>query len=68
MSWQTLHKSSYDTDFLELDKILQRSVINGIRGLEKDPVTPRGNTIKPLKGYDKTTPALRSRRFMRPRD
>ena len=52
MGWQTLHKPSYDTDFVGLNKGLQRAVINGLRDLERDPVTPRGNTIKPLKGYD----------------
>ena len=52
MGWQTLHKLSYDTDFIELNKNLQKAVISGIRELEQDPITPRGNTIKPLKGYE----------------
>jgi superfamily I DNA/RNA helicase/mRNA-degrading endonuclease RelE of RelBE toxin-antitoxin system len=51
MPWQTLHKPAYDTDFIELNKDTQRAVIRSIHDLELDPITPRGNTIKPMRGY-----------------
>lgn len=50
--WQTVQKSGYLSDFTELDKTHQRAVINAIKELEQDPMTPRGDTIKKLKGYD----------------
>lgn len=51
MAWQILHKPSYDTNFIDLDKALQRATINAIHDLSDDPITPKGNTIKALKGY-----------------
>lgn len=50
--WQTLQKSAYLSDFIELNKDLQRAVIRAIQELESDPTTPRGNTIKKLTGYE----------------
>lgn len=51
MTWQITQKPAYLADFIELSRDLQQSVINGLRELEQDPITPRGNTIKKMKGY-----------------
>jgi superfamily I DNA/RNA helicase/mRNA-degrading endonuclease RelE of RelBE toxin-antitoxin system len=50
--WQTVQKSAYLSDFVELNKDLQQAVVRGIRELEQDPLTPRGDTIRKLKGYE----------------
>ncbi len=50
-SWQITQKPAYLTDFIELNKNLQQAVINALRELEQDPLTPRGNTIKKMTGY-----------------
>jgi superfamily I DNA/RNA helicase/mRNA-degrading endonuclease RelE of RelBE toxin-antitoxin system len=50
-SWQITQKPAYLTDFIELNKNLQQAVINALRELEQDPLTPRGNTIKTKTGY-----------------
>ena len=52
MTWFITHKPAYDSDFVELPKSLQRQATQAHAELEKDPITPRGNTIKPLKGWD----------------
>lgn len=51
MTWTTTHKRSYDLDLIDLPKDLQRAFINGLAELEADPITPRGDTIKKLKGW-----------------
>ncbi|MCB0013591.1 MAG: UvrD-helicase domain-containing protein [Anaerolineales bacterium] len=51
MTWQTVQKSAYLSDFVELNKNLQQAVVKAIQEMEQDPVTVRGNTIKKLKGY-----------------
>lgn len=50
-TWAITQKSSYLTDFIELSRELQKRVIEALLELEQDPITPRGNTIKPLKGW-----------------
>jgi superfamily I DNA/RNA helicase/mRNA-degrading endonuclease RelE of RelBE toxin-antitoxin system len=50
--WQFMQKSAYLADFVDLTKKLQKTVVNALRDLEQDPVTPRGNTIKKLTGYE----------------
>lgn len=52
MTWFITHKPAYDSDFVELPKNLQRQATQAHAELEKEPITPRGNTIKPLKGWD----------------
>ncbi len=52
MTWLITHKPSYDTDFINLSKTLQKQATQAHADLEQDPVTPRGNTIKKLKGWD----------------
>lgn len=49
--WQIIQKPAYLSDFVELNKNLQQAVVAALRELEQDPLTPRGNTIKKLKGY-----------------
>ncbi|HIP73413.1 MAG TPA: hypothetical protein EYH05_18690 [Anaerolineae bacterium] len=51
-TWQTVQKSAYLSDFVELNKNLQQAVVKAVAELEQDPVTPRGDTIKKLKGYE----------------
>lgn len=52
MTWLITHKPSYDTDFIDLSKDLQKQATQAHADLEQDPVTPRGNTVKKLKGWD----------------
>ncbi len=52
MPWIITHKRTYDLDFIDLPKDLQRAFINGLAELEADPITPRGDTIKKLSGWD----------------
>ncbi|RME24488.1 MAG: hypothetical protein D6800_08625 [Candidatus Zixiibacteriota bacterium] len=52
MPWLITHKPSYDTDFINLSKDLQKQATQVHAELMNDPVTPRGNTIKKLKGWD----------------
>ncbi len=54
MTWLITHKPAYDTDFIELpkDKDLQKQASQAHAELEQDPVTPHGDTIKPLKMSD----------------
>ncbi|MGC9522978.1 MAG: 3'-5' exonuclease [Anaerolineae bacterium] len=52
MTWFITHKPAYDMDFVELSKELQKRATQAHAELEKDPVTPRGNTIKPLQGWE----------------
>ena len=52
MTWIITHKPAYDTDFIELPKNLQKRASHAHAELGQDPITPRGNTIKPLKGWD----------------
>lgn len=50
-TWEVAHKSAYLEDFVELSKTQQKAVVSAVKELEQDPVTPRGNTIKRMKGY-----------------
>ncbi len=50
MTWLVTIKPSYQTDFIELPKDLQKQVAQAIHDISADPVTSRGNTIKPLNG------------------
>lgn len=52
MTWFITHKPSYDTDFIDLPKNLQKQATQAHAELARDPMTPRGNTIKKLKGWD----------------
>ncbi len=52
MTWFITHKPSYDTNFIDLPKDLQKQATQAHAELAQDPVTPRGNTIKKLKGWD----------------
>ncbi len=52
MSWLITHKRSYDLAFIELPRDLQHAFCMGIAELEKDPITPRGDTIKKLQGWN----------------
>lgn len=51
MAWFITHKPAYDADFVELSKTLQKQATRAHAELEQEPITPRGNTIKPLKGW-----------------
>ncbi len=50
-TWQIVQKSAYLSDFVELNKNLQQAVVKAVTELEQDPVTPRGDTIKKMKGW-----------------
>jgi len=52
MTWFVTHKPAYDADFVELSKTQQKQATQAHAELAKDPITPRGNTIKPLKGWE----------------
>lgn len=52
MTWFITHKPAYDTDFIELSKELQKRATHAHAELEQDPITPRGNTIVPLRGWE----------------
>ncbi|MCG3207815.1 MAG: ATP-dependent DNA helicase Rep [Anaerolineae bacterium] len=52
MPWFITHKPAYDADFVDLPKDLQKQATQAHAELAQDPVTPRGNTIKKLKGWD----------------
>lgn len=50
-TWQITHKPAYTADFIELNKNLQQAVVSAMQELEQDPITPRGDTIKKMKGF-----------------
>jgi superfamily I DNA/RNA helicase/mRNA-degrading endonuclease RelE of RelBE toxin-antitoxin system len=50
--WFITHKPSYDADFVELPKNLQKQATRAHTELARAPTTPRGNTVKPLKGWE----------------
>jgi len=52
MSWFITHKPAYDTDFIDLSKTLQKQATKAHAELKQNPVTPRGDTIKKLKGWE----------------
>lgn len=52
MNWLITHKPSYDTDFIGLPKDLQERATAAKHDLATNPNTIRGNTIKPLKGWE----------------
>ena len=45
MTWSITQRRSYLADFVDLNKNLQKAIVSGLAELERDPVTPRGNTI-----------------------
>ena len=49
--WQTVQKSAYLADFIDLSKDIQQAVVRAVADLEQDPMRPRGNTIKKMTGY-----------------
>jgi superfamily I DNA/RNA helicase/mRNA-degrading endonuclease RelE of RelBE toxin-antitoxin system len=51
MNWLITHKPSYDTDFIGLPKDLQERATAANHELAENPNTLRGNTIKPLQGW-----------------
>lgn len=51
MQYAVNHKSSYDHEFLDLPKNLQRRATQAVDDLRQAPTTPRGDTIKRLKGW-----------------
>jgi superfamily I DNA/RNA helicase/mRNA-degrading endonuclease RelE of RelBE toxin-antitoxin system len=51
MPYTITHKRSYDNDFLALPKDLQRRATQALCDLEETPTTPRGDTIKKLRGW-----------------
>lgn len=51
MTWLITHKPAYDAAFVELSKTQQKQATQAHAELEENPITPRGNTIKPLKGW-----------------
>lgn len=52
MPWTTIFKPSFMNDFVELPKNLQKQIQSAHAELEQDPVTPRGDTIKKLQGWE----------------
>lgn len=50
-AWTITQKPSYLSDFVELPKDLQKAIVKALDDMAQDPVTPRGNTIKKLKGF-----------------
>ncbi len=51
MTWTITHKHAYDIDLIDLPRDIQRAFIYGLAELREDPITPRGDTIKKLKGW-----------------
>lgn len=51
-AWEVAHKAGFLNDYNELSKTQQKAVANATEALRRDPVTPRGNTIKKLQGYE----------------
>ncbi len=54
-------RGSYDTNFIDLPKDLQKQATQAHAELAQDRVTPRGNTIKKLKGCDQNIATKASR-------
>lgn len=52
MEWLITLKPSYSTDFIELSKDLQKRAMQAQAELEQDPITPHGDTIKQLRGWE----------------
>lgn len=52
MTYLITHKPTYDRDFVELSKDLQKQATAAVHDLMQNPAQPRGDTIKPLTGYD----------------
>ena len=52
MTWFITLKPAYTASFVELSKTRQKQATHAHAELEQDPITPRGNTVKPLKGWD----------------
>ena len=52
MDFLITHKPAYDTDFIDLPKDLQERATKAKHDIAKDPDTVRGNTVKPLRGWD----------------
>lgn len=52
MSWAITQKPAFWTDFISQDKAMQERITNELEVLAKDPVTPRGDVIKKLIGWE----------------
>lgn len=52
MTWLITQKPGYLSDFINLPRDLQSHIIAALGELERDPLTPRGDTIKKLRGYE----------------
>jgi superfamily I DNA/RNA helicase/mRNA-degrading endonuclease RelE of RelBE toxin-antitoxin system len=52
MEFLITHKPAYDTDFIDLPKDLQERATRAKHEIAAAPNTVRGNTIKPLRGWD----------------
>jgi len=52
MPWIITQKPSFLDDFIDLPKDMQKSVGSALVDMTADPVTPRGDTIKKLSGYN----------------
>lgn len=52
MTWTITQKPSFLDDFIELPRDLQKSIGGAITDMANDPITPRGDTIKKMLGYN----------------
>jgi superfamily I DNA/RNA helicase/mRNA-degrading endonuclease RelE of RelBE toxin-antitoxin system len=51
MSWTITQKPTFLSDFIQLNREQQAAIAETLRELEKDPISPRGDTVKRLVGY-----------------
>lgn len=51
MSWTITQKPAFLSDFIELNREQQAAIAEALRELEKDPISPRGDTVKKMAGY-----------------
>ena len=51
-TWMITQKPSFYGDFSELSKVQQQAVTKAISELEQRPITPHGNTIRKLTGFE----------------
>ena len=49
--WNITQKPAFLADFVDLNKDLQQTVAGALSDLERDPITPRGDTIKKMRGW-----------------
>lgn len=52
MTYFITHKPAYDANFVELPKDLQKQATAAVADIAENPTRTRGNTIRPLTGYD----------------